>query len=128
MRGILDTSVFIASEQGRPLRTDLLPDEAAVSVVTLAELELGVHLADSDKTRARRLATLRSLQATYVALPIDESVASAFAELVAGARREGRRPKVQDTWIAAAARAHGAAVYTQDGDFGDLAGIEVVRV
>lgn len=128
MRGLLDTSVFIADEQGRPLHTDLLPDEAAVSVVTLAELELGVHLAGSDQTRARRLATLRSLQATYVALPIDEKVASAFAELVAGARRGGKRPKVQDTWIAAAARAHGAAVYTQDGDFDDLAGIEVVRV
>jgi predicted nucleic acid-binding protein len=128
VRGILDTSVFIADEQGRALRTDLLPDDAAVCVVTLAELELGVHLAASDEVRARRLATLRSLQATYVALPIDEAVGSAFAELVASARRKGRRPKVQDTWIAAAARAHGAAVYAQDGDFDDLPGVEVVRV
>jgi predicted nucleic acid-binding protein len=87
-----------------------------------------VHLAASDEVRARRLATLRSLQATYVALPIDEAVASAFAELVASAGRKGRRPKVQDTWIAAAARAHGAAVHTQDGDFDDLPGVEVVRI
>lgn len=128
MRGILDTSVFIADEQGRALRTDLFPDEAAVCVVTLAELELGVHLADSEEIRSRRLATLRSLQATYVALPIDDAVASAFAELVARARREGRRPKVQDTWIAAAARAHGAAVCAQDSDFDDLSGVEVIRV
>jgi predicted nucleic acid-binding protein len=128
VRGILDTSVFIADEQGRALRADLLPDDAAVCVITLAELELGVHLAGSDEIRARRLATLRSLQTTYVALPIDEEVASVFAELVASARREGRRPKVQDTWIAAVARAHDAAVYTQDGDFDDLAGVEVVRV
>jgi predicted nucleic acid-binding protein len=128
VRGILDTAVFIADEQGGALQTDLLPDDAAVCVVPLAELELGVHLAASDEVRARRLATLRSLQATYVALPIDGAVASAFAELVASARRKGRRAKVQDTWIAAAARAHGAAVYTQDGDFGDLPGVEVVRV
>jgi predicted nucleic acid-binding protein len=128
MRGILDTSVFIAGEQGRALRLDLLPDDAAVCVVTLAELELGVHLAASEEIRARRLATLRSLQATYVALPIDEAVASAFAELVARARAEGRRPKVQDAWIAAAAHAHGAAVYTQDSDFDDLPGVEVVRL
>jgi predicted nucleic acid-binding protein len=87
-----------------------------------------VHLAASDEVRARRLATLRSLQATYVALPIDQAVAAAFAELVASARREGRRPKAQDTWIAAVARAHGAAVYTQDGDVGDLPAVEVVRV
>jgi len=128
VRGILDTSVFIADEQGRALRTDLLPDSAAVCIVTLAELELGVHLAASEEIRARRLATLRSLQATYVALPIDEPVASAFAELVARARAEGRRPKVQDAWIAATARAHSAAVYTQDGDFDDLPGVDVVRV
>ncbi|HEV7807310.1 MAG TPA: PIN domain-containing protein [Solirubrobacteraceae bacterium] len=89
---------------------------------------LGVHLAASDEVRARRLATLRSLQATYVALPIDDAVASAFAVLAASACREGRGPKVQDSWIAATARAHGAAVYTQDGDFDDLAGVEVVRV
>ena len=31
------------------------------------------------------------------------------------------RPEVQDTWIAATARAHAAAVYTQDHDFDDLA-------
>lgn len=128
MRGVLDTSVFIADEQGRTLRSDLLPDEAAVCVVTLAELELGVHLAGSEAVRARRLSTLRALQATYVALPIDEAVVSAFAELVAGAHRAGRRLKVQDAWIAAAARAHGASVYTQDADFDDLPGIEVVHV
>lgn len=127
MRGVLDTSVFIAGAQGRELAVDRLPDEAAVSVVTLAELELGVHMADSDEVRARRLRTLQALQTTYVALPIDASVASTFAELVATARRAGRRPRVQDAWIAATARAHGVAVYSQDSDFDDL-GVDVVRV
>ena len=127
MRGLLDTSVFIADGQGRELVTSRLPDEAAISVVTLAELELGVHLAGSEDARGRRLRTLQATQSTYVALPVDEGVASAFAELVAIARRAGRRPKVQDAWIAATARAHAVAVYTQDRDFDDLA-IDVVRV
>jgi predicted nucleic acid-binding protein len=127
VRGLLDTSVFIADEQGRELATSRLPDEAAISVVTLAELELGVHLAGSEDARGRRLRTLQATQGTYVALPVDEGVASAFAELVALARRAGRRPKVQDAWIAATARAHAVAVYTQDRDFDDLA-IDVVRV
>jgi predicted nucleic acid-binding protein len=127
VRGLLDTSVFIADEQGRSLAAEQLPDEAAISVVTLAELELGVHLAESELVRGARLRTLRAAQATYVALPVDEPVASAFAELVAEARRAGRRPKVQDTWIAAAARAHGVAVYTQHADFDGLA-VEVVHV
>ncbi len=128
MRGILDTSVFIAGEQGRPLQDDRLPDEAAVSVVTLAELTLGVHMAVSEDVRAGRLATVSALRAAFVALPVDEDVAAAFAELVAVARRAGRRPKVQDAWIAATALAHSAPVYTQDGDFDDLPGLDVVRV
>ena len=33
MRGILDTSVFIADEQGRALARERLPDEVAVSVI-----------------------------------------------------------------------------------------------
>jgi predicted nucleic acid-binding protein len=127
MRGLLDTSVFIAEEQGRTLAAAALPDEAAISVVTLAELELGVHMAASEAVRARRLRTLQATQSTYVALPIDDGVASRFAELVATARRGGLRPKVQDAWIAATARTYGVAVYTQDGDFDGLA-VDVVRI
>jgi predicted nucleic acid-binding protein len=128
VKGLLDTSVFIADEQGRALRTDLLPDESAISVITLAELGLGVHLADGEAVRSRRLATLRAVQSTYVALGVDEKVAEAFAELVAAARRSGRRPKVHDAWIAATAHAHGAAVYTQDADFEGVTRVQVVRV
>lgn len=40
--GLLDTSVFIASETGRVLRTDDLPAESSVCVVTVAELQAGV--------------------------------------------------------------------------------------
>ena len=127
MRGILDTSVFIAGERERQLDVDRLPDEAAVSVVTIAELQLGVHMAGEEQVRAKRLETLRAVQATYVALPVDDAVAAAFAELVATARRAGHRPKVQDTWIAATARTHAVAVYTQNSDFDDLA-VEVEQV
>lgn len=119
--------MFIAEEQSRPPAAEQLPDEAAISVITLAELELGVHLASSELVRGQRLRTVQAAQATYLALPIDPSVASAFAELVAAARRAGRRPKVQDTWIAATARAHTVAVYTQDTDFDEL-DVDVVRV
>ena len=94
MRGILDTSVFIAQEQDRRLDVHRLPDEAAISVVTLAELELGVHLAPSQTLRRRRLETLRAVDTAYLALPVDAAVASAFAELAASARQVGRRPKV----------------------------------
>ena len=48
MRGLLDTSVFIADEEGRQLASDRLPDEAAISVVTLAELELAGAVAEAE--------------------------------------------------------------------------------
>ena len=41
-RGVLDTSVFIAAESGRSLNEELLPEESAISVITLAELQAGV--------------------------------------------------------------------------------------
>jgi predicted nucleic acid-binding protein len=128
VRGILDTSIFIATEQGRPLTATSLPDFAAISIVTLAELELGVHLAASEDSREVRLRTLRSAQLAYVALPVDQAVASAFARLVAAARGEGRRPRIQDTWIAATALVMDAPVYTQDSDFDDFPDVGVVRV
>jgi predicted nucleic acid-binding protein len=127
VKGLLDTSVFIAGEQGRRLSTERLPDEAAVSVVTLAELELGVQMAASESIRSGRLRTLHGVQSAYAALPVDQGVASAFAELVATCRRAGLRPRVQDAWIAATAHAHGVPVYSQDDDFSDFP-IDVVLV
>jgi predicted nucleic acid-binding protein len=127
VRGLLDTSVFIAGEHGRRLDVDRLPDEAAISVVTVAELQLGIHLATADDTRARRLRTLEAAQRAYVALPIGEEIASAFAEIVASARGSARRPKVMDAWIAATAHAHAVPVYTQDDDFAAFP-VDVVRV
>ena len=125
-RGVLDTSVFIAKETGRSLAE--LPDAAAVSVVTLAELHLGVLMAQGSAVRARRLRTLTMVQNTFEPLPIDPEVARTFAELVAEARRYRKRPKIMDTWIAATAVAHDIPVYTQDEDFAEIPKVRVHRV
>jgi predicted nucleic acid-binding protein len=125
-RGVLDTSVFIAKETGRSLAE--LPDAAAVSVITLAELHLGVLMAQGSAVRARRLRTLTMVQNTFEPLPIDPEVARTFAELVAEARRYRKRPKIMDTWIAATAVAHDIPVYTQDEDFAEIPKVRVHRV
>lgn len=126
-RAIVDTSVLIAAEQGRILR-HAIPDEIAVSVVTLAELEVGVLVAEDDDVRARRLTTLLAVRESADGLPADARVASAYARLASASLRAGRRPRVHDTWIAATAAVHAAAVWTQDEDFGHFDGVEVVRV
>ena len=124
---ILDTSIFVAVEQGRPLARQL-PATVAVSVITLAELELGVLVPRDADTRARRLATLTRLREQTAGLPADDRVASAYARLAAGELASGRKPRVHDTWIAATALVHGAEVWTQDDEFTAFDVVDVVRV
>ena len=124
-RGIADTSVFIAQEVGRELGE--LPEEIAVSVITAAELELGVLRAQDTNTRARRLATLSRVRATYPLLPVDAEVASCFARIAAHELEAGRKLRRHDAWIAATALRHGVAVVTQDSDFGAFSSVTVIR-
>ena len=129
-RGLLDTSVLVGRESGRALDDSLLPDEAFVSVVTLAELRAGVLAASDVDVRARRLATLEAV-AALEPLPVDGAGAAAWAEMVVRLRDAGRRVRVNDVWIAAVAKANGMAVVTQDADFDALAElglVDVVRV
>jgi hypothetical protein len=127
-RAVLDTSVLIAREQGRPLQRQL-PDQVAVSVVSIAELELGVLVAADADTRAQRLRTLSEVRALASALPIDERTASAYAELAARSLAAGRKPRIHDTWIAATALVNQTEVWTQDQDFTDFAGaVPVVHI
>lgn len=125
-RAIADTSVFVAQESGRELGD--IPEQIAVSVITAAELELGVLRASNPDARAARLSTLSRVQATYSLLPIDPEVASCFARIAAGELSKGRRLRRHDTWIAATAMRHGAVVITQDADFSSFDDVAVLRV
>jgi predicted nucleic acid-binding protein len=129
VRALLDTSVFVAREQRRPLGE--LPDEVAVSVVTISELRYGVLAAADHETRALRLSTLEAARRIGGPLVLDEPVGEELARLRVALRAIGRAMKVMDAWIAATAIAHEAAVCTQDADFDaarDAGLLEVVRV
>ena len=129
--GLLDTSVFIAREAGRPL--GLLPDRVAVSVVTIGELQLGVLQAADDVSRARRADTL-ALARTADPIPISEAVMVAWARLVTDCRAAAvhRTIKLTDALIAATAIEHGLPVVTQDDDYDQIARahppLSVIRV
>ena len=115
VRALLDTSVFIAREQERPLGE--FPDEVAVSVVTISELRYGVLAAEEQAQRAMRLSTLEAARRIGKPLVIDEAVADELARLRVALKAIGRAMKVMDAWIAATAMASNAAVCTQDADF-----------
>ena len=124
--GIADTSLFIAHETGRPLRTEALPDRLAVSVITIGELWAGVLAAPNVEARDRRLATLAAALALDP-IPVDDRVATAWARLRIDLRDRGLRMPVNDSWIAATAIALGVAVVTQDDDYVELPGLAVIR-
>lgn len=129
-RGLLDTSIFIAGESGRQLDQASLPDEGAISPITVAELHVGVLAAKDVDTRARRLATLEAVT-DIETLPIDNSVAAAWALLRVHLAQTGRRLNVNDLWIAATGLAHKLPVITQDDDFEPIervGGLEIIRV
>ncbi len=119
MSNLFDTSVVL----GPPSTS--LPDEAAISVITLAEVRLGVLLARTAAERSSRLQRLVRLEQIYAAIPVDEDVAGAYATLVAGERERGRRTRPMDALIAATALAKHLTLYTRDHYLARLSAVRV---
>jgi predicted nucleic acid-binding protein len=126
-RGLLDTSVLIAREGGRQLHRERLPQEAAISIITKAELRLGVLAAADVEARDRRLNTLDSI-AEMAVLPIWGAVERVWAGMRAYLAASDRSVRVNDLWIAATAAAYEMPVVTQDRDFYALSGVNGLTV
>lgn len=123
---LADTSLFIAREQGRPMLADP-PARLLVSWITIAELHAGVLVANTPTERSLRAITLHQVKGLE-ALPVDRAVAYAWAHLRAAAQEAKRRLTGNDLLIAATAIAHGLPLVTQDRDYVDVPGLDVVRV
>lgn len=126
-KGLLDTSVLIAQESGRRLDRERLPQKAAISVITKAELRLGVLAAADLATRDRRLTTLDSI-ADLAVLPVWGAVERVWAGMRAYLAASERSVRVNDLWIAATAAAYQMPVMTQDRDFYALSGVNGLTV
>ena len=123
MEALLDTSILVGPEP----KSHTLPDDAAISIVTIAELRLGVLVA-SVEDRGRRLALLTEVERRFAAMPVDDRVAQAYAEIVSAALARGVRPRPFDALIAATARILDVPVYARDRDFLKLPGVKVAIV
>lgn len=126
-RGLADTTVFVARESGRPIDESSLPDELAVSIITIGELRAGVLSAEDVTVRDRRLMTLTTAMALDP-IPVDDVVAEHWARLRVLLRDSGQRMPVNDSWIAATAMALAVPVVTQDDDYVELDELPVLRV
>jgi predicted nucleic acid-binding protein len=125
--GLLDTSIVIDWDDQAV--AEALPDQVAVSAVTVAELAAGPHLAFSGTERANRQARLQQVEAMFEPLPFDAVAARSYGLIVAAVVEAGRshRSRVADLLIAATAHANDLALYTRNQD--DFAGLaELVSV
>jgi predicted nucleic acid-binding protein len=112
-RGLLDTSVVIDHDVIDSAR---LPDESAISAVTLAELAAGPHATEDRDERARRQDRLQWATATWDPLPFDAESARFYGRLFAAARSAGQssRSRLADLLIASTAAAYGLPLYTRN--------------
>jgi tRNA(fMet)-specific endonuclease VapC len=126
-RLILDSTVLIDAERsGKRLNRIIADhDDVAIAAVAIAELLVGVELAD-DIHRSARSAFVQSILDTVPIEDYDSQVAQAHASLLAHVRRTGRPRGAHDLIIAATAVARDRVVVTADATaFADLPGVSV---
>jgi predicted nucleic acid-binding protein len=129
-RGLADTNILILRSWIEP---NELPDELAISAITLAELSAGPHEVRADNEqhlyfegpeRARRLDILQRAEHEFDPIPFDAEAARAYGRVVAAVLAVGRkhRRRATDLMIAATAIAAGLPLYTTNPD--DFAGLD----
>lgn len=104
MTVLIDTSLLAGAA------TTGIEEPFALSVITVGELRAGILSAGTQPIRAARLARLTAILKNTTVLPVDDAVASQYAELRAAT---GRLP-TNDMWIAATAAAHKLMLVTSD--------------
>ncbi|WP_459801974.1 PIN domain-containing protein [Herbidospora sp. RD11066] len=109
-----------------------LPQAGLITAVTLGELSDAPHATADPIRRARRMAVLQHVEATFDALPYDDEAARMYGQICAAVRAAGRQPRgrAADLMIAAIAASNGLPLYTANPkDFAGLDGmVEIVAV
>jgi predicted nucleic acid-binding protein len=114
-QGLFDTNIVILHKWIDPAE---LPDEMAISAITLAELSAGPHevrrndkqdMYDEHAERARRLEILQRAESEFDPVPFDAEAARIFGRVTAAVIAADRKPcgRVADLMIAATAIAEG---------------------
>jgi tRNA(fMet)-specific endonuclease VapC len=126
-RLILDTTVLVDAERGGDSPEEVIDDgdDVAVAAITVAELRVGVQLANGRRREKRERFVAAVLDAVSIE-PYDLEVAEAHADLLAHVRRTGAPRGAHDLIIAATARAQERQVVSSDkGAFSELPGVSI---
>lgn len=128
---IVDTNVFISFERRGDV-IDLLSfgpsEDIFISVVTVSELLMGVHRADTKTRRDRRSEFVEGILAGVRVLDFTVEIARVHAEIYAGLAKTGQLIGAHDLIIAATANYHGYSLLTDNADeFSRVPGLRVIR-
>lgn len=119
---VLDTNVLSDLVRPKP-KVDLAnwmstkaQEELAISVITEAELRLGVLRAPDGRRRMMYAVWLDQILQEFAdrVLPVDRATARACAEITARRQMLGRPIQLADALIAATCKAHGALLATRN--------------
>lgn len=128
-QGLIDTNIVILRRWVDPAE---LPDEMAISAITLAELSAGPHEVrrndeqseyDEHAERARRLDVLQRAEHEFDPIPFDTEAARIYGRVCAAVIGAGRKPRrrIADLMIAATAISEELPLFTTNPD--DFAGL-----
>ena len=129
---MIDTSVFVAWERtGTPI--DFSPwshfGPLRISVITISEMLVGVHRADTEPRRLKRAAFVNSVIAKFPSLDVTADVARTHAAAKAKMQMVGQIIGAHDLIIAATALHHGCTVLTANpSEFTRVPGLNVVEL
>ncbi len=135
---VIDTSALIAVERRAPdakgaqAWADLLPDVSSEPVVlpavVLAELLVGVAMADTAMRAAVRRARIDALVAHVPVVDFDAAIAEEWARLFAALSRSGRLIPANDLAVAATAKRFDFGVLVGPSDERHFKSVEGLRV
>ncbi|OLF10032.1 VapC toxin family PIN domain ribonuclease [Actinophytocola xinjiangensis] len=123
-QGLLDTNILILRRWVDPAE---LPEEMAISAITLAELSAGPHQVrpnneqntyDEHAERARRLDVLQRAEHEFDPIPFGVEAARIYGRVTAAVVAAGRKPRrrIGDLMIAATAIAEDLSLFTTNPD------------
>lgn len=112
---VLDTCILIRAEKkGSTINFDKWQsyEEAYISVITVSELLIGVHRADTEARRLKRSAFVEAIIKEISIIDFTPEVARIHAEVYSYLAHRGQLIGSHDLIIAATALAHGHALLT----------------
>lgn len=122
MRALLDTCVVSelwrkgSSPKVYRRISQLKPEDAYLSVLTIGEITKGIRLLNKGKKKSALLGKLSLLEKEYQdnILDIDIEIARIWGELLAVSQKKGKPVPASDALIAATAKRHGLHVMTRN--------------